>query len=245
VVDPQTFAELRIADDARLYIIGDIHGRLDLLNQMVKLIDHDLATFAGSECVTVTIGDYIDRGLNSRGVLDRLAHNPFPTSYVALKGNHEAMLQYFLKDASVCEHWRHYGGMETLYSYGVPITEVMAGRGFDAAARALNAAMPDEHLEFLASLWASISIDAWFLCHAGIRPGVPLNQQQLEDLLWIRDEFLSSDKDFSKMIIHGHSPNQWPEVRPNRVNIDTGAFATGRLTCLVIENGRGRFLFTA
>lgn len=246
VVDnPQTFAELEVADDARLYIIGDIHGRSDLLDKMAETIDRDLESFVGSECLTVTLGDYIDRGLNSRGVIDSLARNPFPTPFVALKGNHEAMLEYFLEDASVAEHWRHYGGLETLYSYGVPITDVMAGTGFDAAARALNAAIPDEHREFLASLWSSVSIGPWFLCHAGIRPNVPLNQQKREDLLWIREEFLSSDQNFGKMIIHGHSPNRWPEVKPNCINIDTGAFATGRLTCLAIESNRGRFLFTA
>jgi serine/threonine protein phosphatase 1 len=121
----------------------------------------------------------------------------------------------------------------------------MRGQGFEEAARALSAAVPKDHLAFIASLKPYVIVNGCFFCHAGIRPGVPLEQQSLRDLLWIREEFLNSQEDFGKMIIHGHSPNEWPEVRPNRVNIDTGAFATGRLTCLVIDRGRGRFLFTA
>jgi serine/threonine protein phosphatase 1 len=120
----------------------------------------------------------------------------------------------------------------------------MLGRGFEEAAHALSAEVPEAHLAFLASLKTHASNNHQFFCHAGVRPGVPLDRQNMDDLLWIRDEFLNSKKDFGKMIIHGHSPNEWPQIMPNRINIDTGAFATGRLTCLVIEGDRSRFLFT-
>ena len=122
----------------------------------------------------------------------------------------------------------------------------MAGKGFQEAARALNAAIPAAHKAFLASLQTCVITDSFLFCHAGVRPNVPLNEQTAGDFLWIRDEFLKSEQDYGKMIIHGHSPNEWPEIKRNRINIDTGAFATGRLTCLVIEPaGNGRLLFTA
>jgi serine/threonine protein phosphatase 1 len=228
----------------RLYVIGDIHGRADLLEQIIEKISDDLASHGEIDCVTVTLGDYLDRGPNSRGVVERLSRNPFPTRYVALKGNHEALLELFLKDPSIANHWRRLGGLETLHSYGVPVGELMVGQGYDKAAEALKAAMPPEHVRFLSSLEPFVNIGKYFLCHAGIRPNVPLTQQSIDDLLWIRDEFLNSDIVFEKMIIHGHTPREWPEVRPNRINIDTGAFATGRLTCLVLEEKQERFIFT-
>jgi serine/threonine protein phosphatase 1 len=120
----------------------------------------------------------------------------------------------------------------------------MIGKGFEEASKALRQAVPDEHLRFLKNLKLSLTIGRYFLCHAGVRPGVPLERQRAEDLLWIRDEFLSSNRDFGKVVVHGHTPIESPEVLPNRINIDTGAFATGRLTCLVIEGARLRFLST-
>jgi hypothetical protein len=177
-------------------------------------------------------------------VLDRLAKNPFPTEYIALKGNHEELFEAFLRDPGVGSHWRQLGGLETLHSYGVPVAAVMIGKGFEEASKALLQAIPEDHLRFLASLKLSVSVGDYFLCHAGVRPGVALEKQSAEDLLWIRDEFLNSKKNFGKVVVHGHTPTEAPEVLPNRINIDTGAFATGRLTCLVLERGSRRFLFT-
>jgi len=178
-------------------------------------------------------------------VLERLARNPFPAGYVALKGNHEVLFESFLNEASNAAMWRRLGGLETLHSYGVRTTNLKLGRGVEEAAHALNAALPETHRAFLSSLRNSLCIDGYFLCHAGVRPNIPLDRQSVDDLFWIRDEFLNSKQDFGKMIIHGHSPHEWPEVKPNRVNIDTGAFATGRLTCLAIDGDRSRFIFTA
>jgi serine/threonine protein phosphatase 1 len=120
----------------------------------------------------------------------------------------------------------------------------MTGKGFDQASSALRQALPEEHSKFLKNLKLSLTIGRYFLCHAGVRPGIPLESQRAEDLLWIRDEFLSSNANFGKIIIHGHTPTQSPEVLLTRINIDTGAFATGRLTCLVIEGTGLRFLST-
>jgi serine/threonine protein phosphatase 1 len=229
----------------RVYVIGDIHGRSDLLDQMVVQISRDLEANPINDCMTVTLGDYMDRGPDSRGVLDRLVRNPFPTDFVALKGNHEALFEMFLDDPAVAEHWRRLGGLETLHSYGVPVSNIMMGANYKQAATALAAAVPNEHFMFLASLKTSIITEKYFLCHAGVRPGVPLERQSIEDLLWIRDEFLESKTDFGRIVVHGHTPSERPEVLPNRINIDTGAFATGRLTCVVLGNAEPRFLTTA
>ena len=228
----------------RLYIIGDVHGRADLLDQMVGQIRDDMARHGDVVSLTVTLGDYIDRGPDSRGVLERLSGNPFPTPYVGIKGNHEALLEAFMQDPNVANQWRRLGGLETLHSYGVPIKDLMVGKGYEKAAEALRAAIPQSHLQFLSALEPFVTIGKYYLCHAGVRPGVPLAEQNNEDLMWIRDEFLNSQVAFEKIIVHGHTPNEWPEVRANRVNLDTGAFATGRLTCLVIDGDESRFLYT-
>jgi serine/threonine protein phosphatase 1 len=229
------------AENARLYAIGDIHGWLDLLERAITAIEQDVAAH-GSDGLTVTLGDYIDRGPKSRGVLDRLLTNPFPTPHIALKGNHELLLEKFLIDPKVAEHWRRYGGLETLHSYGVPVSGLIVGKNYDEAADQLRAAMPAEHLKFLQSLKTSHSHGKYFLCHAGVRPGVPLERQVDEDLLWIREEFLCSKMNFGKVVVHGHTPVEAPQVLPNRINIDTGAFATGQLTCVVLDESGHRFL---
>jgi serine/threonine protein phosphatase 1 len=231
-----------LEERSRIYVIGDIHGRLDLLDQIIRKIDLDLKQSPAADAVTVTLGDYVDRGPNSRGVLERLVHDPFPTPYVPLKGNHEELFESFLGDPSLGNKWRQLGGLETLHSYGVPVSLLMIGKGFGEAANLLRKAVPEAHLAFVSSLRISASSKSFFLCHAGVRPGIPLERQNPEDLLWIRGEFLSSRIDFGKRIVHGHTPAERPEVLANRINIDTGAYMTGRLTCLVLEGEQHRFL---
>ncbi len=160
-------------ENSQLYVIGDIHGRLDLLDRVIAAIRRDVEAHGG-DALTVTLGDYIDRGPASRGVLDRLIANPFPTPHVALKGNHEELLESFLTDPTVGQHWRKLGGLETLHSYGVPVAELMVGRNFEEAADRLRAALPAQHVNFLRSLKISFSHGNYFMCHAGVRPGVPL-----------------------------------------------------------------------
>jgi serine/threonine protein phosphatase 1 len=227
------------SENKPLYVIGDIHGRLDLLDRLIEAIYRD-AGERGTESLTVTVGDYIDRGPDSRGVIDRLMANPFPGRYVALKGNHEAMMEDFLADPGLGDIWMQNGGLETLRSFGVRMS--WGGDNFVRAAERLRATLTLEENRFLASLRLSFSEGRYFICHAGVRPGVPLDQQSQEDLLWIRYEFLNSEMDFGKIVVHGHTPSPEPEVRPNRINVDTGAFASGRLTCVVLEGGGYRFL---
>jgi serine/threonine protein phosphatase 1 len=233
-----------LLDRGRLYVIGDIHGRSDLLDRMSAAIVRDLEATPAEASLVVTLGDYIDRGPDSRGVLDRLTRNPFPTELIALKGNHELMLESFLHDPSVADHWRRLGGLETLISYGVPIESLMVGKDYDHAVYALKAALPREHLEFLANLQTSLSVGKYFLCHAGVRPGVALDRQDPNDLLWIREPFLGSQANFGKIVVHGHTPRERPEVLANRINIDTGAYMTSRLTCVVLGRESVRFLST-
>src|SRR4051794_34015515 len=133
-------------DDHRLYVIGDIHGRSDLLDRIVDEIKRDIESNPIDESLTVTLGDYFDRGRDSRGVLDRLARNPFPTTYIALKGNHEEIFETFLSDPSVGSDWRRLGGLETLHSYGVSVAALMVGKGYEDASRALRDAVPEQHL---------------------------------------------------------------------------------------------------
>ncbi len=233
-----------LPERSRLYVIGDIHGRSDLLDRIIGEIAREHERDPVADALTVTLGDYIDRGPDSRGVIERLLRNPFPTEFIPLKGNHELLLETFLRDPSVADHWRHLGGLETLHSYGVRVSSLMMGRNYDQAAKALAEALPAAHLEFIAALKTSLAVGRYFLCHAGVRPGVPLERQSEEDLLWIRELFLASRADFGRIVVHGHTPCEQPEVLPNRINVDTGAFMTGRLTCAVLD-GRGvRFIAT-
>ncbi len=168
------------SENAPLYVIGDIHGRLDLLDRLIEAIDCD-AGERRADSLTVTVGDYIDRGPESRGVIERLMANPFPGRYVALKGNHEAILQSFLGDPNVGGHWQQLGGLETLRSFGVPVSR--GRRDFARACEALRAALTPEETRFLASLQPALSVGRYFICHAGVRPGVPLERQSERDLL--------------------------------------------------------------
>jgi len=190
----------------------------------------------------VFLGDYVDRGPNSRGVLERLATERFPTPIIALRGNHEAMLFDFLAEPETASNWRRIGGLETLHSYGLDAGKVRAGRGYREAAEAFREALPISHLDFLKKTLPCFSAGDYYFCHAGVRPGVPLDAQNEQDLLWMRDPFLSSQANFGKLIVHGHTPVTAPDIRPNRINIDTGAYISGRLTCLVLEADERRFL---
>lgn len=240
--------ERPLREPRRIYAIGDIHGCDRLLDRLIESIKRDIEGLAPlerltpSECLVVALGDYVDRGPGSRKVIERLARNPFPSDFIALKGNHEALLEQFIADPETAGYWRQLGGLETMHSYGVDVANVMRGKFYDAAAEALEQAMPPAHRDFIASLKLSVTAGRYFLCHAGIRPGVPFDRQRDDDLLTIREPFLNSRADFGKVVVHGHSPVEEPELRPNRINVDTGAFMTGRLTCVVLEGERVRFL---
>jgi len=231
-----------VPDGTRVYCVGDIHGRDDLLLEMAERIAADMETRSFDHAVTVFLGDYVDRGPGSMRVVERLACGEWPTPMIALAGNHEDLLMAFLEDEGVLEVWRSLGGLETLHSYGVNVGLAMAGRDFKAVQAAFAAVFPERHRHFLHRLENSTHIGDYFFCHAGVRPGVPLNRQDRNDLLTIRDTFLSSEAEHGKLVVHGHTPSLAPEIRPNRIGIDTAAYATNRLTCLVLEKDQRRFL---
>jgi serine/threonine protein phosphatase 1 len=231
-----------VPDGIRVYCVGDVHGRDDLLLEMAERIDADMETRSFDHAVTVFLGDYVDRGPGSMRVVERLAYGEWPTPMIALAGNHEDLLLAFLEDEGILEAWRNLGGLETLHSYGVDVGLAMAGRDFKAVQAAFVARLPERHRRFLETLKVSTTIGDYFFCHAGARPGVPLDRQDRDDLLNIRDPFLSSDAEHGKLVVHGHTPSVRPQVCPNRIGIDTAAYATGRLTCLVLEKEERRFL---
>src|SRR5438876_7196285 len=240
---PATAAiERRVPDGMRVYCVGDIHGRDDLLRQMAERVEADLEPSSFDQAVTVFVGDYVDRGLGSMQVVEQVARGEWPTPIIALAGNHEDLLMAFLEDERVIEVWRSLGGLETLHSYGVSVGLGSAGRDFRAVQAAFAARLPERHRKFLEGLKISTAIGDYFFCHAGVRPGVPLDRQNRNDLLTIRDTFLSSEVEHGKLVVHGHTPSLVPEIRSNRIGIDTAGYATGRLTCLVLEKEQRRFL---
>ena len=234
--------QAQVPEGVRIYAIGDVHGRADLLDRLLSRIDADLITRPTARAIHVFLGDYIDRGPNSKEVLDQLVRRAKHFELVCLKGNHEAFLLNFLDNPAVLTEWRQYGGLETLMSYGLspsmnpdPLTQ-------SQLAVELDHVLPEDHRQFLSRLQLSFACGDFFFAHAGIRPSVPLMQQQEKDLLWIREEFLLCEEDYGKIVVHGHTPVKQPEVRSNRINIDTGAYATSRLTCLQLERDKMRFV---
>jgi serine/threonine protein phosphatase 1 len=219
----------------RIYAVGDIHGRIDLLNEVLARIDTDIARRPIERPTYVFLGDYIDRGPSTRETIDRLIEHGQKRESVFLKGNHELIALKCLTDRSLFDQWMRLGGLETLISYGVSPEILASGKQISELQAAFHSALPQAHLRFFRDLRISFTCGDFFFVHAGVRPNVELSRQKESDLLWIREEFLSSNDDFGKIIIHGHTPTRETEVGANRVNIDTGAFATGRLTCLAIE----------
>lgn len=236
----------KLPDGLRVYAIGDIHGRLDLLTQMHETIRADAAQSGAPHRCVVYLGDYIDRGLESRQVVDYLLDEPLEGfEPVYLMGNHEQVLLQFLEDPGVGPNWFFFGGDATLYSYRVP----GASPAIDAARLAkvqtgFQNALPPRHLAFYRDLAYQHRAGDYLFVHAGIKPGVPAERQSETDLLWIREEFLDSTADHGAIVVHGHTIAPEPVVRPNRIGIDTGAYASGKLTALVLEGAERRFLHT-
>ena len=226
----------RLPEGVRIYAIGDVHGRVDLLDQVFSRIDAHLAAHPIAYPAQILIGDYIDRGPASRQVLDRLIDRARAHKTIFLRGNHETFVFEFLHRPAVLGDWGRLGGFETLLSYGLKPSLDPDTATQKELATALGAALPVSHRIFLENLHTSFSCGDFYFVHAGVRPGIPLAKQSEKDLLWIREEFLLHEEDFGKFIVHGHTPVREVDVRSNRINIDTGAYATGRLTCLVMQD---------
>ncbi len=234
----------RIREGLRVYAIGDVHGRADLLKRLFALIDADLDRRPPAQAQHVMLGDYVDRGPASREVIDLILARAAQHEIIALKGNHDAFLLQALDDPPAMGDWLLMHGVETLASYGLTSANV-AGSRFSDLARAFAAALPEDHLQFFRGLKSSFSCGDFFFAHAGVRPGIDLERQSEADLIWIRQEFLRHQGDFGKIVVHGHTPVREVERRANRIGIDTAAYATGKLTALVIEGSDLRILDTA
>ena len=227
--------------DMRLYAIGDVHGCDDLLAEAHAHIAADLAARPVADYRIIHIGDYVDRGPHSAAVIERLIRlGAGDARVVCLRGNHDQFMRDFSNDPlGVGPSWLANGGDRTLADYGVTAEP---RDGLAMLATAFAARLPASHRAFLGSLDLAVTFGDFFFCHAGIRPGVPLDRQDPEDLIWIRDPFLSDGRDHGAVVVHGHTPTPEPEVRRNRINVDTGAVFTGRLTALALEGTENRFL---
>lgn len=228
-------------EDTRIYAVGDVHGRADLLAETMELIDDDLERRPVGYVVEIYLGDYIDRGADSKGVINLLAARLARNNAICLRGNHEELLERFLNDPRVLESWLKLGGLQTLASYGIRPRSDRAETP-DALQARFRQIFPRDHMLFLQCLKPWICCGDYLFVHAGIRPRVPLDRQSMHDLLWIRHDFLESAHHHGKCIVHGHTPVPHPDLRPNRINIDTAAWRSGTLTCAVFEGTSIQFL---
>ncbi len=229
---------------SRVYAVGDVHGRADLLTDLHRAIAADAAGYAGHRRI-VYLGDMIDRGMESRRVIETLLDEPLPGfEAVYLMGNHEYALISFLDDPESIAGWLSWGGREMLYSYGIECGLSPSPKELHNLAGELKMTMPREHLAFIENTELCHRAGDYYFVHAGIRPGVALEQQRFEDQLWIREPFISSEKNHGAVVVHGHTIEEQLNPRPNRIGLDTGAYYTGVLTCLVLEGEEQRFLQT-
>jgi len=238
---------IRLADASApqgmvLYAIGDVHGRLDLLEEMHGLIAADRDGRRAADWRIIHLGDYVDRGPDSRGVIEFLVSAMARDRRVmALAGNHDVGFRDCLTPGELPGIFLNHGGPDTARSYGVELDLSSRETLLDSQKRLIEA-VPESHAAFLRGLDFSACFGDFFFCHAGIRPGVALDRQDREDLVWIRHEFLNHAGLHPKVIVHGHTPVPEPQLRDNHVNLDTGAFSTGILTALVVDGADKRLL---
>ncbi len=229
----------------RLYAVGDVHGRLDLVDDLLGRIEDDITDRPVETAAVVFLGDLIDRGPESAGVVDRLQTlQHFPAKMLFILGNHEEFLLRVLNgEPGVAHDWLGFGGDACVESYGVA-TAALQAMDEQRIADVLRDAIPTAHVNFLKTFGDTFRFGDYLLVHAGIRPGVPIDEQQPRDLRWIRQPFLSDAHDHGCMVIHGHTISDGVDRRANRIGIDTGAYRTGVLTAAVIEEEDLRFLAT-
>jgi len=237
------FGAPTVPPDTRVFAIGDIHGRLDLLRSLHDKIRRAAARGGETRQIVIHLGDYVDRGPQSAQVVEYLMGDPIPEAEVVnLRGNHEDMMIDAASGPRAMMVWLSNGGRATFESYGAATSEILLMRDPEDLCARLNVLPPVEHWSFLKGLPYSYEVGDYFFVHAGVKPGVPLDRQSRSDMSWIRGEFLNSDEDHGKVVVHGHTPRPTPDVKVNRIGIDTGAFYTGRLTCLMLSGGDREFL---
>lgn len=234
-----------VPEGVRVYAIGDIHGRMDLLELLFERISVDNAARGSAETRLIFLGDLIDRGPDSSKVVERVCQLCRMSANVnVIAGNHEEVFALALDgDSKAMRLFLRIGGRETILSYGVSEAEI-DGADYAQLCALSQDATPDHHIAFLKNLSDVVEIGDYVFVHAGIRPGVPLDEQRVEDLRWIRSGFLNHDGDHGKIIVHGHTVTQEVDERPNRIGIDTGAFASGILTAMGLEGSHRWFIGT-
>jgi serine/threonine protein phosphatase 1 len=229
----------------RLYCVGDIHGRDDLLRQMHRMIAADSTGYAGIRKV-VYLGDYVDRGDASRQVIERLIDAPLEEfESIFLRGNHEQAMLDFLDFPDRASSWLSFGGLETLLSYGIKLDPPSFAPDFAGLAERFQQLLPDSHRGFIGATRLMHREGDYCFVHAGIRPGIRLEQQHPDDLLWIRKDFIDHTHPHPCVVVHGHTITNEPELLSNRIGLDTGAYFSGVLSCLVLEAADRRVLQTA
>ncbi len=235
-------ARARTPRGRRAYAIGDVHGRLDLLDQLLLQIEQDVDRRPIRKAALIFLGDLIDRGPDSRGVIERLRsyrHGTLKPYF--LLGNHEEVLLRLLKgESGILTSWLKFGGRQCLASYGLEAGQLDI-RNEHAALSAIRGVIPASHVEFISSFADTLRFGDYLFVHAGIRPGIDLELQSQSDLRWIRSPFLEDESDHGMIVVHGHSISNDVEMAHNRIGIDTGAYRTGRLSALAVE-GEDRWL---
>lgn len=234
-----------VGDDWRVYAIGDIHGRLDLLDQLLGMLVADDALRPGKRRCLILLGDLIDRGPHSAQVVERVrALHGSGSDIRLLKGNHEEIFVMAARgDQGAVSFFRRVGGMETLASYGLPLS-LSADMDDGAIAHWMLNHIPRADVDFLDSFVDHLTVGDYLFVHAGIRPRVPIAEQRPSDLRWIRGDFLNHGGRHDKMVVHGHSITLEVENLANRIGIDTGAYYSGRLTAIGLEGADRWFLQT-
>jgi serine/threonine protein phosphatase 1 len=234
-----------VPDGQRLYAIGDVHGRFDLLQSLLAQVEQDNGSRPPAETHVIMLGDLIDRGPQSREVIDFFLHKrPDFARFHFIMGNHEEMLLRVADDPNGrgLDNFLRCGGREMLESYDVP--QRMLDLPDHYPVGALIDYIPTEHLAFLWAGHHGMQFGDYLFVHAGIRPGIPVDEQSASDLRWIRKEFLSSEEDHGLTVVHGHTITREPDVRKNRIGIDTGAYRSGVLTALGLEGTERWWLST-
>ncbi len=240
---------MRAPEGTVVYAVGDIHGRHDLLSSLLQGIEQDCMQRLCARAVVVYLGDYLSRGEDSRAVIDKVMTWRPQTAgviqIVALKGNHEDLaLRYLQGEMEAGRHWFDYQGLSALAHYGVvaPNPQARDEASLLSLRDLFAQSLPPPHLAFLQSLSVSHDEQDYHFVHAGVRPGVALSEQSAHDQIWIRRSFLESEVEHGAIVVHGHSIAALPQVRCNRIGIDTGAYASGVLTCLVLDGSERAFL---
>jgi serine/threonine protein phosphatase 1 len=229
----------------RAYVVGDVHGRLDLLEQLLDQVHRDLDLRRPDKALLVFLGDLIDRGPSSAQVVERLrVYRHDKVQPIFLLGNHEEVLLRLVGgETELIPGWLRFGGAQCLESYGAD-PKAIASAPDQAALAAIRQAIPASHIEFLRTFVDTCRFGDYLFVHAGIRPGVALDEQRQSDLRWIREPFLLDDADHGFVVVHGHTISNGVDERPNRIGIDTGAYRTGTLTALAIEGDQRWYLDT-